>query len=56
MAALAAARAGADVILAEEDAVLGGRLLAEREEVGGMPGADWAAGVVAELRGLGMCG
>ena len=49
MAALAAGRAGADVILAEEDHVMGGRLLAEVQEVAGQPGADWAAGVLDEL-------
>ncbi|MGZ9812251.1 sarcosine oxidase subunit alpha family protein [Pseudoroseicyclus sp. H15] len=49
MAALAAGRAGAKVILAEEEAALGGRLLAEREHVGGQPGADWAAEIAAEL-------
>ncbi|MEL6959065.1 MAG: sarcosine oxidase subunit alpha family protein [Pseudomonadota bacterium] len=49
MAALTAARAGADVILADEDSVMGGRLLAETHEVGGMPGADWAAAQVAAL-------
>ncbi|MGB7262071.1 MAG: sarcosine oxidase subunit alpha family protein [Albidovulum sp.] len=49
MAALVAGRAGADVILAEEDAVMGGRLLAETHEVGGKPGADWAAEALAEL-------
>lgn len=49
MAALAAGRAGADVILAEEDHVMGGRLLAEVQEVAGQPGADWAAAVLAEL-------
>ena len=49
IAALTAARAGADVILAEAEARFGGRLLAEAEAVGGMAGADWAAGVVAEL-------
>ncbi|WP_373354392.1 sarcosine oxidase subunit alpha family protein [Pseudoroseicyclus sp. CXY001] len=52
MAALAAGRAGARVILAEEDTALGGRLLAERESVGGQPGADWAAGVAAELEAM----
>jgi heterotetrameric sarcosine oxidase alpha subunit len=49
IAALIAGRAGADVILADEDSRFGGRLNAERESVGGQPGADWAAGVVAEL-------
>ncbi|MGQ0565734.1 MAG: sarcosine oxidase subunit alpha family protein [Gemmobacter sp.] len=49
MAALVAGRSGADVILAEEDARMGGRLLADRGMIDGQPGADWAAGVVAEL-------
>ncbi len=52
MAALTAARAGADVILADEEARMGGRLLSETIDVGGQPGADWAAGVVAELTSL----
>ncbi|MFN0115494.1 MAG: sarcosine oxidase subunit alpha family protein [Paracoccaceae bacterium] len=52
MAALTAARAGADVILADEDARMGGRLLAEEEEVGGTSGHLWAAGAVAELAAL----
>ena len=37
-AALAAGRAGARVILCEEDFRLGGRLLAERDEIDGAPG------------------
>jgi sarcosine oxidase subunit alpha len=49
MAALAAARAGADVILAEEDCRMGGRALAESHEIGDKPAADWAAAVVTEL-------
>ncbi|MEZ5778345.1 MAG: sarcosine oxidase subunit alpha family protein [Paracoccaceae bacterium] len=49
MAALAAARAGADVILAEEDAQMGGRLLAETHGVGSKPATDWVAEVLAEL-------
>ncbi|MFN6977619.1 MAG: sarcosine oxidase subunit alpha family protein, partial [Gemmobacter sp.] len=52
MAALAAGRAGADVILADEDARMGGRLLADRTGVDGQPGPDWAAGVLAELAAL----
>jgi sarcosine oxidase subunit alpha len=52
MAALVAGRAGADVILAEEDTRLGGRLLAETEAVDGVPGAAWAASVTAELAEL----
>ncbi len=52
MAALAAARAGARVILADEDARLGGRLLAERYEVDARPGAEWVAAIEAELAAL----
>ena len=52
MAALTAARSGADVILADEDSVLGGRLNAETETVGGQAGSDWAAEVVAELAAM----
>src|SRR6056297_1809869 len=49
MAALTAARAGARVILADEDFAPGGRLNSETLQVGGMAGAAWAAQVVAEL-------
>ena len=49
MAALTAARAGADVILAEEDSRAGGRLLCEAVEVGGMPGPQWVGSVLNEL-------
>ncbi|MGL4312112.1 MAG: sarcosine oxidase subunit alpha family protein [Paracoccaceae bacterium] len=49
MAALTAARAGARVILADEDFRMGGRLNAETFALGDQDGADWAAGVVAEL-------
>ncbi len=52
MAALSAARAGADVILADEDSRMGGRLLAEIEDVGGQPGHLWVEGVLAELASL----
>jgi heterotetrameric sarcosine oxidase alpha subunit len=52
MAALVAGRAGADVILADEDARMGGRLLAETGQIDGHPGADWAAAVVAELAAM----
>ncbi|GIX13804.1 MAG: hypothetical protein KatS3mg118_1763 [Paracoccaceae bacterium] len=51
-AALAAGRAGARVILAEEDTLPGGRLNAERIAVGGMAWATWAAQAAAELAGL----
>ncbi len=52
MAALAAAEAGADVILADEDFLPGGRLNGETFEVGGMPGRVWAAETVARLRAM----
>ncbi|MEM9575914.1 MAG: sarcosine oxidase subunit alpha family protein [Pseudomonadota bacterium] len=52
MAALTAARSGADVILADEDSLPGGRLNAESYTVDGMAGADWADAVIAELRTL----
>lgn len=51
-AALTAGRAGARVILADEDFRMGGRLNAETFEVGGTSGADWAAQAVAELVSL----
>ncbi|NRB01990.1 MAG: sarcosine oxidase subunit alpha family protein [Rhodobacteraceae bacterium] len=49
MAALTAAEAGADVILADEDHVMGGRLNAETHEVAGQASADWAADTIARL-------
>ena len=49
MAALAAGRSGARVILCEDDFRLGGRLLSERCEVDGRPGIDWAAAAAAQL-------
>lgn len=51
-AALAAGRSGKSVILAEEDFILGGRLNAERLEIGGDPARAWAEAAVAELAGL----
>jgi sarcosine oxidase subunit alpha len=48
-AAQAAARAGARVILCEDDFELGGRLLSERHEIDGAPAADWVRDVEAEL-------
>ena len=54
MAALTAARAGVDVILATEEVGPGGRLLSEVEEVGGRQGADWAAATALELRDMGV--
>ena len=52
MAALTAARGGARVTLADEGAALGGSLLNEVEEIGGMSGLGWALGVIAELASL----
>ena len=52
MAALTAGRAGFDVILADEDFLLGGRLLSEIGAVGDQEGADWAAAVADELDAL----
>ena len=48
-AALAAARAGARVILADEQSAFGGQLLGNGESVDGKPGAEWAAAAAAEL-------
>lgn len=52
MAALEAGRAGARVVIADEDFLPGGRLNAETHEVGGQAGAAWAATVAAELSSL----
>ncbi len=51
-AALTAGRAGARVILAEEDFLLGGRLNAETFEIAGMAGHAWAAQTQAELASM----
>ncbi len=51
-AALAAGRAGARVILADEDFLMGGRLNAETFEIDGQSGATWATQSVAELSSL----
>ena len=52
MAALTAARAGADVILADEDTPMGGRLLSEVEDIDGIEAHDWVDDVLTELRSL----
>ena len=52
MAALTAGRAGARVILAEEDFITGGRLNAETHTVDDMSGSAWAQSVMAELSSL----
>ena len=49
MAALTAGRAGAEVILVDEDFRAGGRLTLETHDVGGMAGCDWADSAIAEL-------
>lgn len=51
-AALAAGRAGARVILAEEDFRLGGRLLAEQAAIDGAPARDFVSRAEAELASL----
>lgn len=51
-AALAAGRAGARVILCDEDFLLGGRLNSERREINGQSGVAWARQVEAELASL----
>lgn len=52
MAALTAARSGADVILCEEDRSLGGRLLSDDGDLDGKSAAQWLAGVETELASL----
>lgn len=51
-AALAAARAGARVILCEEDFALGGRLLADAGTIDGAPASAWIAAAQAELASI----
>ncbi len=48
-AALAAGRAGARVILADEQASLGGSLLSSSEQIDGKPARDWLSDTLAEL-------
>ncbi|MDO6522526.1 sarcosine oxidase subunit alpha family protein [Shimia thalassica] len=52
MAALTAARAGADVILCEEDSVFGGRLNGESLEIAETSGQDWGTAAIAELSSM----
>lgn len=49
MAALTAARAGVDVILADEGERFGGRLLSETGMIDGQSGVEWAENIVSEL-------
>ncbi len=51
-AALTAGRAGADVVLADEDFRMGGRLNSETFALGDQSGADWATATVTELANL----
>jgi sarcosine oxidase subunit alpha len=53
MAALTAARSGAEVILLEESAELGGRLLSDGESIDGLPAPLWVAETVADLERTG---
>jgi len=50
MAALTAARAGARVILCEDDFEFGGRLLSDSFEIDGAAASEWLAATIAELR------
>ena len=52
MAALTAGRAGKEVILADEDFAMGGRLLSEQMEVGGKSALEWTTQAIAELSSL----
>ena len=51
-AALAAGRAGARVILAEQDHALGGRLLSDNERIDSAPATHWVETAHNELRAL----
>jgi sarcosine oxidase subunit alpha len=50
MAALAAAKTGARVVIADEQNEFGGSLLASRETIDGRPAADWVRDTVEELK------
>jgi sarcosine oxidase subunit alpha len=52
IAALAAARSGARVILADEQEEFGGSLLDSRETLDGKPAAQWVEKVITELAGM----
>ncbi|MCP3868395.1 MAG: sarcosine oxidase subunit alpha [Gammaproteobacteria bacterium] len=52
MAALAAGRTGARVILADEQSEPGGSLLYSRETIEGLPAMKWVAGVWQELESM----
>src|SRR5262245_41181823 len=52
MAALTAGRSGARVLLVDENAMFGGSLLSENEEIDATNGLEWAQEVVGELTSL----
>ncbi len=52
MSALTAGRAGASVIIADEDFLLGGRLHMEQMEIGGASSSTWAEQTIAELSSM----
>ena len=52
MAALAAARTGVRVLIADERSEMGGALLYRTTEIDNMPATDWVASICAELDGL----
>ncbi|MCZ8321081.1 MAG: sarcosine oxidase subunit alpha family protein [Novosphingobium sp.] len=52
IAALAAGRAGARVVLCEEEPILGGRLNCETERLDGRPGSEWVRSIADELAAL----
>ena len=52
MAALAAARAGASVLLADDGIEPGGALLGRRARIDGQPALEWVVGAVRELDAL----
>jgi sarcosine oxidase subunit alpha len=51
-ATLTAGRAGAQVILADEDFAFGGRLNSETEDFGECSGADWLAATLSEISSM----
>lgn len=51
-AALAAGRAGARVIIADEQNELGGSLLHSADQIDGVPAAEWVASALAELEAM----
>ncbi len=52
LTALNAGRSGAQVILADEDFHMGGRLLSEQDKINGGEALDWVAATLAELQNL----